>query len=659
MRYLLAKSSPPAVEDVDGALTAAGIKLVTRYAEQWVGRRARDMSLEGQYPELRGVFFDVRHDPELAKEYVGKSFIQNLPRRLVLAKAGGPYIGPRGGKWADPEHTIAWDPSQAGGGGGAKPVEGEAKTTKPGAKPEAKPEGKAEVKPGEKPAGKAGDTASAKPPRKWVDEPPDFLGGKQTIDLHRLSKQGEPPRYHPSRKPLHEKILNTFLSDRNGRPIQPPPAGVKKSAIVMMGGPASGKTTAVKKLLGTDDFASKGFVSVNPDDVKEHIPEYRQSLNLGIDESGVPISAKSAGTVVHEESSDLAAEVKNAALERGLNMIVDGSGYNAEKHGKLIQTLQSKGYHVQLIMAHLDVDTAKKRAAERALKSGRDVPDKVIEGAYSKVPYNFDRLSKLADEFHLLDTNAPGGAAIRWSGRKGSPDIEHDPAFVRQFKQQYGSGASAGAKPAEPKAAAPVQKSMRFVLTKAFPPPKPGQPPVTPPPGQPGPPPQPAQQPPKPAMPPQPGQQVPKMTIPQGPPPQKGPPMPQPAPQQAQPGKPMATPGPTAGSPVLGQPGAQGAPTDQPGVGRAPLTVQEMMANLAATKLPDEDPQAAKPFEGTDFGGGEGIDWPYDAGPDYSPHRIRYEASPEEEAKYQKGKPKKPATGSPEKPPKTPPGKQP
>lgn len=27
----------------------------------------------------------------------------------VLTKAGGPYIGPRGGKWADPQHTIPWE----------------------------------------------------------------------------------------------------------------------------------------------------------------------------------------------------------------------------------------------------------------------------------------------------------------------------------------------------------------------------------------------------------------------------------------------------------------------------------------------------------------------------------------------------------------------
>lgn len=51
----------------------------------------------------------------------------------ALVKGGGPYIGPKGGKWADPQHTISWDekihgagkagggkdkPGSSGGGGG-------------------------------------------------------------------------------------------------------------------------------------------------------------------------------------------------------------------------------------------------------------------------------------------------------------------------------------------------------------------------------------------------------------------------------------------------------------------------------------------------------------------------------------------------------------
>lgn len=39
------------------------------------------------------------------------------PQRFVISprlrKAGGPYIGPRGGKWADPKHTIPWKPARS------------------------------------------------------------------------------------------------------------------------------------------------------------------------------------------------------------------------------------------------------------------------------------------------------------------------------------------------------------------------------------------------------------------------------------------------------------------------------------------------------------------------------------------------------------------
>lgn len=38
--------------------------------------------------------------PEMFKSLPGKKY--------VLRKAGGPYVGPRGGKWADPEMTIPW-----------------------------------------------------------------------------------------------------------------------------------------------------------------------------------------------------------------------------------------------------------------------------------------------------------------------------------------------------------------------------------------------------------------------------------------------------------------------------------------------------------------------------------------------------------------------
>lgn len=46
---------------------------------------------------------------------------------LVLEKAGGPYVGPKGGLWADPKHTIHWDPKVHGAGAGQGDLFGEKK----------------------------------------------------------------------------------------------------------------------------------------------------------------------------------------------------------------------------------------------------------------------------------------------------------------------------------------------------------------------------------------------------------------------------------------------------------------------------------------------------------------------------------------------------
>lgn len=54
----------------------------------------------------------VLRTPDLAPhDRILKSLIE---RGRELFKAGGPYIGPRGGRWADPEHTIPWHESREG-----------------------------------------------------------------------------------------------------------------------------------------------------------------------------------------------------------------------------------------------------------------------------------------------------------------------------------------------------------------------------------------------------------------------------------------------------------------------------------------------------------------------------------------------------------------
>jgi hypothetical protein len=51
--------------------------------------------------------------PVILMRRLVKAVTPGVRDRILLRKAmGGPYIGPRGGKWADPEHTISWKESR-------------------------------------------------------------------------------------------------------------------------------------------------------------------------------------------------------------------------------------------------------------------------------------------------------------------------------------------------------------------------------------------------------------------------------------------------------------------------------------------------------------------------------------------------------------------
>lgn len=62
----LKKAQP--LEDADGVLTRRGMEIAHSYAKRWVEGQ-RDLSLERQFPELAGFFYDLRIDSELARQH--------------------------------------------------------------------------------------------------------------------------------------------------------------------------------------------------------------------------------------------------------------------------------------------------------------------------------------------------------------------------------------------------------------------------------------------------------------------------------------------------------------------------------------------------------------------------------------------------------------
>lgn len=293
---------------------------------------------------------------------------------LIKALGGGPFMGPRGGKWADPVHTIPWKPEKA--------------------------------------KDKAPKFKVTKTRRNWIPHHPDMPN--RTIDKFRKADG----TYKPERAALHNRIIDDFTRGK-----KPAPANRQKTAIVMMGGTASGKTSLVNDVL-KDRVGT--FVNVNPDDVKEELPEWKVGLDA---------SAEDTAFVLHEESSDIAEQVYNEAIDKGLNLVVDGTGKKADRHIAKIQQLQKEGYHVTLLMPDIDTEVAVKRADRRAERTGRFVPHKIIRESHHLIPENFERIARASDSFALFDSRGLT-AQLKWSGGKGEKDRVHDSQFVARFKSR-------------------------------------------------------------------------------------------------------------------------------------------------------------------------------------------------------------------------------
>lgn len=182
--------------------------------------------------------------------------------------------------------------------------------------------------------------------------------------------------YTPERQALHRQIVEHFLG--SGRAV---PVGERPRATFMAGGSGAGKST-VKKAITERGELPKHYVDIDPDGIKEMLPEYQQLLDAG---------ERRAAMLVHEESSDIAKMVLNEAEARRFNVVIDGTG-NSESGkfvGKLLKQ-ESAGYDVDVIVVDVRTSEAVARAMQRAERSGRYVPESVIRQIHRDVSARFD-----------------------------------------------------------------------------------------------------------------------------------------------------------------------------------------------------------------------------------------------------------------------------
>jgi predicted ABC-type ATPase len=132
------------------------------------------------------------------------------------------------------------------------------------------------------------------------------------------------------RRELHLGIVDTLLVEESKCDGESP------QAVILLGPPGAGKTSIGVPL--ANDTRKVVFSSVNPDDVKERLPEYE----------GWNASA------LHEESSFVSESMtKTTAITDRYNIIYDITGKRHDKVKGAIEELDYYGYDVHLVLIQL------------------------------------------------------------------------------------------------------------------------------------------------------------------------------------------------------------------------------------------------------------------------------------------------------------------
>ena len=192
-------------------------------------------------------------------------------------------------------------------------------------------------------------------------------------------------------------------------------------AVFMSGGPASGKTSLLKKQFGE----AQGFAVIDPDRIKGYDP---------VMEIGVAMGMRQAAALAHENSSRLSKQLYATARDQGLNVLMDGTGANAGKYIGQMQELKGKGYQVTLLAQHVPEEVGIQRAIKRAARTGRYVPQEFIQHAYEVIPGNFERIARMADRATLNDGQS-NQVIMQYEGGRL---VGGDKRRTAEYRQRYG-----------------------------------------------------------------------------------------------------------------------------------------------------------------------------------------------------------------------------
>ena len=157
--------------------------------------------------------------------------------------------------------------------------------------------------------------------------------------------------YSCSRQLFQDTVIDSMLNStlvrdaETGRECDVPS---EPWIIFTAGVMGAGKTHTIKRLHAQGQFPLESFVSVDPDVIRQFLPEFHVYVET---------SPESAGVLTRKESGFLAEIITKCALERGQNVLLDGSLRDAAWYEKYFSQLRLAYPSLKLGIIHVTAPT--------------------------------------------------------------------------------------------------------------------------------------------------------------------------------------------------------------------------------------------------------------------------------------------------------------
>ncbi|MDA2627260.1 zeta toxin family protein [Bacillus cereus] len=230
--------------------------------------------------------------------------------------------------------------------------------------------------------------------------------------------------YTIERKVLHNEIIESFLKDQLQQEQEP-------EAILLGGGSAAGKSSIGELVSKGYKHQKQNLVWIDPDKIKEKIPEYQKLI-----ESGNIELMEQAAFLVHDESSDITMKLIKICMKRKLNFMYDGTMKNEVKYIKLIQQLRQAGFSIKAIIVDVPIKVALERSNMRFKVTGRLVPEHIIEESHMRVATTFSKIKDLIDCYTLYDNTGKEPEVFAFKESKRVKEIIVDGSRNDQFYEK-------------------------------------------------------------------------------------------------------------------------------------------------------------------------------------------------------------------------------